>query len=229
MKRAALLLAVIMLWIQHGTAQTSIGISSFQWNGPQTANYGDFSMYNYAVKNYGPGTINSPITIYTAVMDSSNALDTIKTDNTTLAQITLQPYDSVWVYDTTLYTPVNFKVGATVVVIWPVAAGATVQNNASYTIYIEDSTMTVIEVSAPNAGTVYPNPATDRITITPPANGKDGYVEQVRIFDRQGRLVLARSGTGTLDISILPPEIYTIEVIQSDDTRSVYKIVKREP
>jgi hypothetical protein len=228
-KRLIFLLAALMLWIQHSEGQnTSIGISAFLWNGPQVANYNDTTFYSYSVKNYGPGTISTPVTIYTGVMDSTNNIDTIRIDNTSLVQVFLNPGDSVWVNDMQVFDQQNFRVGATVVVIWPSTANATLQSSASYTIII-DTTMNIIEVTPPSKGYAYPNPARDKVTISPPGDENSSPVEQVRIFDEAGRLVLARSGTGTLDISHLPRGSYLIEVIQSNDTRSVYKIVKQEP
>lgn len=228
MKRLLLLLAATMLWIGQSKAQANIGISSFYWNGPQTVSYGDSTTYTFVVKNYGPGTVNVPITIYTGIWDSSTTfIDTISVDSSSLSQTTLNAGDSAWVTHTQVFDSSNFRVGATVVVIWPAAANAETQNSASYTVYVETS-MNLIEIEQPGRANVYPNPAFDRVMISPPAGESEAFVEQVRLFDASGRLLLIRQGKGTLDISGLVAGTYILEITQSNNARTVYRVIKQE-
>lgn len=226
-KRLFILLAVMMLWKQSA-GQANLGIPAFYWNGPQTVSYGDSTSYWFVVKNYGPGTVNSPINIYTGVWDSSMAsIDTISIDSTTLAQTTLGPGDSALVSHTQVFDSANFRIGATVVVIWPAAVNANTQNSASYTVYIQ-GTMSLLEVAQPGKANIYPNPASDRLTISPPEGETGIQVEQVRLYDATGRFLQSRQGAGTLDIGGLAGGAYLLEVVLTNNTKAVYRVIKQE-
>lgn len=87
----------------------------------------------------------------------------------------------------------------------------------------------MIDVTAPSAieehvaeTTVYPNPATDNITINSTEN-----VQRVEIFNMQGQLVKAENGYVTsLSVKDLANGVYTLK-LTTDNGTSMHKIVKK--
>lgn len=81
-----------------------------------------------------------------------------------------------------------------------------------------------IDFSKSEKISVYPNPATDQITI----NGLAGN-ESIEIFDMYGRMVYSRKTAGNLNVvslQKLSSGVYQIQVIRKDGTRQSFRINK---
>lgn len=227
MKKLLLLPALLMLASMLCAQSTSIGISAIV-NTPQVVNYHDTASYSFAVKNYGPNTFNGDIYIYTGIWDTSMTyVGVIRIDSTSL--INLQNFnagDSIWLTDVENYIPQNFRIGTSVVVIWPVSGNAFTQDSISYTVTVQSGTR-VIEVTGNREISIYPNPAQGKLVIGTWGLPSETYVEQVRIMNASGQIVLLREGAGTLDIGHLDAGMYFIELRMSDSSRKIYRIVKQ--
>ena len=85
-----------------------------------------------------------------------------------------------------------------------------------------DNENTTTGVSTPDLGnflTIWPNPASDRINITVPFFSTEG--TQVELIDATGRTVQASPIASTvdqftLDISMLPPGVWTLRIANAD-------------
>jgi len=70
--------------------------------------------------------------------------------------------------------------------------------------------------------TIYPNPATDNMTISTSEN-----VQRVEIFNMQGQLVKAESGNVTsISVKDLANGMYTLK-LTTDNGTSMHKIIKK--
>lgn len=86
----------------------------------------------------------------------------------------------------------------------------------------------VVETSADNNISIYPNPANDRLTI---GFGKQTNVEVINIYDLQGRIVQSEKAmkNGTvqqISVSNLVKGLYFIELQKSNGERSTARFVK---
>jgi len=83
---------------------------------------------------------------------------------------------------------------------------------------------TAIETISTGNISIYPNPATDKVTIT--FNGFTNQAVELSIFDTKGQVVISEtfSGKTTLDVSSLQPGMYYIR-IKSSDLNQVSKFV----
>ena len=84
-----------------------------------------------------------------------------------------------------------------------------------------------VEETDPHSGNpdglvVYPNPATDRLTVRLPGATRF----ETALYDLSGRRVVERSQHATLDLSQLPPGVYLLNVYTHDHVLS-RRIVKR--
>ncbi len=73
-------------------------------------------------------------------------------------------------------------------------------------------------------GLVYPNPAHDEVVYV-------GAEATLTIFNAYGQLIKqvnVASGSQTIDVSDLPPGSYLMEILNTDDTREVKRIIKSE-
>ncbi len=69
---------------------------------------------------------------------------------------------------------------------------------------------------------IYPNPATDMISITTSEN-----IQRVEIFNMQGQLVKAESGAvNNISVKDLANGLYTLK-LTTDNGTSIHKIIKK--
>lgn len=217
------LIPVMLLILQMAHGQTNIGISAIT-STPQTVAYQDTISYSVAVKNYGPDTLNSTITLNIGIWDTSMTyVSIIRQDSVSLSNVlNFLPGDSIWVFGQDMVVPQSFRIGTSVVVIWPIATGHNTLDSISYEVVVQ-SGVRVLEVVKEEERGVYPNPAKDRITIS---TGQD--VEQVRILNAAGQMLLGRSGAGNIDISSLSPGIYFAEITLGDGSKKVYRVIRQD-
>jgi archaellum component FlaG (FlaF/FlaG flagellin family) len=227
MKKLLLIPALLMLVMQLSAQTTNIGISALV-NAPQSVSYQDSVSYSFAVKNYGPSAFAGDIQIYTGIWDSSMTfINVIRVDSISLTNIqNFNAGDSIWITDTEHYTPANFRIGTSVVVIWPVAMNAVTADSASYTVFVQ-SGVKVLEVMNNTGLSVFPNPAQDKLVIGTAGSAENTEVEQVRIMNAAGQVMIIHPGAGTMDISQLQEGTYLVELVLKNGSSKVYRIIKQ--
>jgi hypothetical protein len=224
MKKIVMLLCWIML-AQLCQGQTNIGISALLRNAAPVVSYQDSVRDSIAVKNYGPNPFAGDIKVNVGIWDTTMTyVNIIYVDSTLTGVNNFGPGDSLWISYMEHYVPQNFRIGATVVVIWPISISATTIDSVSYTVELQ-SGMNVIEVKGESKTAIYPNPSKDRITID---TGTGNEVEQVRIMNTSGQMLLGRIGPGGIDISGLKPGAYVVQVLLDDGSLKTYRIIKQE-
>lgn len=194
---------------------------------PDSANLDDSipSMIPMTIKNYSNNVsfpLYDTIKIVTQVSvggavystDSSNifTIPTVLSPGSTYPFLYYEPYNSN-----------RFAVGIDVVVIWPKAFGAITHDTLSYTIHILPPTA-VAEILAEDGISVFPNPCQDRITITNkfPSNP----IEQVRIYDLKGNLLLTKYRKDCIDLTQIPSATYLIEISYKSGLHKFMRVQK---
>lgn len=221
-----ILFFAMVLFSINSRAQTNIGIYEF---GPTPANdtvlAGSSATYNVWVKNYGPGTFSDNLYITTALRDSTfTGLDSL--DNYLAGTLTILPGDSTLVTLTADYTvsPVGYRYGIDVIVIWPFATSATTVDSLEFSVYILDPSGNN-ELNITQLIKIYPNPSVGQISI----DNKTGVsVESIRIFDLSGKLILTNRGQNTINTETLKPGMYQADVILADKKHHTFKIIKQK-
>jgi hypothetical protein len=216
----------IMLFSLGSMAQTSIGTGRFGFfTANDTVAGGSTDTYDVWIKNYGPGVFSDFLTVVTAVQDSisPSLLDTVDNYYTGTA-ITINPGDSALITLTADYTisPMGYRYGIDVIVIWPVAASASTIDSLEFQVYIENHTG-VNELDARELIKAYPNPAANDLSISHPAATT---IRSIVIYDMSGRMILSNRDESTINIEGLAAGTYQVEVALSDNKRYMIKIVK---
>jgi hypothetical protein len=222
-----ILFLAITLFSLSSQAQINIGIGSF---GPSVANdtvlAGSSNTYDVWVKNYGPGTLNSTLDIYTGVWDSiSSGIDSADFDS--FGGITINPGDSTLFTLTADYTVsplTNYRYGIDVIVIWPYAMGATIIDSLEFSVYILDPSGTE-ELDVTTLINIYPNPSADQISVN---NNTGVSVELVAIYDMNGKLVLTCKGEKVINTEDLKPGMYQVNIILGNKKNHTFKIIKQK-
>ncbi|MES1226465.1 MAG: T9SS type A sorting domain-containing protein, partial [Bacteroidota bacterium] len=187
-----------------------------------------FAVRAVRIKNFGNDTLfinsSTPVKFMTQVSQGGSQVSLDSTFNI-IIQGTLWPDSTINVNYFEPYNANRFPVGIDVVVIWPKAAGADVHNTITYTIEIFAQTA-IAELLAEDGILVYPNPCIDRLSIEnkKPLNP----IEQVRIYDFQGRLLLSKSRDETIDLSQLPNASYVLELSFRSGTKKSLRFQKQD-
>jgi hypothetical protein len=222
--RKVLLLAILAFSL-NALAQVNIGIGSFG-STPANDTVQSFSSDTFDIwlTNFGPGIFSNSVTITTAVRDSAAPalLDTVSNISTFA---TINPGDSVLLQVTSDYiinTP-GYRYGINVIVIWPIATGATTVDSLEFTVFITDPNG-INELDAAVFLKSYPNPSSNNIYF----ENRDAIkIETIVIYDISGRKVLSNSGQNNISLEILTPGIYNAMVFLSDKTQHSIKIIKK--
>ena len=177
------------------------------------------------IKNYGVTQFagNTPIFLMTQVSNSGTviSLDSMNVIN----QALIQPAAT---YNYSYIEPYNsgrFVVGIDVVVIWPKALGASTHDSITYIIQITPQ-VSVEEMLAENGFAVYPNPCNNTLTIE--NNAIENPIEQVRVYDMKGVLMLVKNRNEPIDFSQIPDAVYVLEVYFKSGMRKVMRVQKQK-
>ncbi len=135
---------------------------------------------------------------------------------------------NVFLNGTYNFSSVNYRQGSNVVVVWPVVQIGVPQyidtlTTCVYFVKLSDVSEDEIENSYLS---VFPNPASDFITIT--EQGKN-LIENVRIYDTAGRLVISPlwDDSKKINVAFIVPGIYVLEITTSGNQKIRKKFFKK--
>lgn len=206
-------------------AQAFIGVGVV--NIPDSTNLGNTELFQFSLVNYDTsGTYTGSIQVYLSVDTTAGAVpgayDSIMNHYISVTGLSpaLSAPDSFTV-------PINasFRQGINTVVIWPRSPAST--PNA---FMVHDSLFYDILVMGP-AGIndrgepktlIFPNPMREKLYVVNPKTE----IEQVRIWDADGKMVLQEKFRGYLHVGQLTPGSYIIEFTDSKGKTSRYKAIK---
>ena len=231
MKKHILLIALpLFLFIVKSEAQDSIGISPYSVSiGHDTIPSGSSDSISFWLVNNGSSAFADSLHFITYVQDTSGFLfHTV--DTTYFGSYTIAPGDSLSFILFPLYdvsTPVNpnrYHYDINVIVIWPIATST--GNFGGSLTYIEIITMPVgvNEINLIKLINAYPNPTTSNFTLE---NTGAIAIEEVRIFDIQGRLIQTEKNPNTICTDQWKAGTYLINIqLQNKQTRTI-RVIKQ--
>jgi hypothetical protein len=224
------IIAILFLWAYFGfgqsawSQQTFIGFdTTFVFLPPDSVRQNDTASFKIRIKNYGNFPTDSTLQIYSGVFNSGT-LSAIAPEQTIpdLSNIVLGPNDTISTRVITNYTANRFALGIDVVVIWPKANNAITTDSLYYSVYVYPSNTAIADLLRSYGFTVFPNPFTDILHIKTQNN-----VERINVYDAQGRYVLSRSRSQTIDLSELKSASYFVELVYKSGSRKRIKVVKQ--
>lgn len=229
MKKYVLLVLLSLLLIsKKDSAQASLGISQYSYTiyNDTVPAYSTDSIGIYVV-NSGISAFSGNFTIKTAVKDSNSVATYHQVDTiNTLFPVLIPPGDSVPFTLAPYYimgdSSTKYHYDINVIVIWPVALTASTDDSLIFNIFIVLN-VGVQEIDLQHLINAYPNPVINNITLE--NKGKNS-IEEVRIYDTQGRLVQSlikpefictegwAKGTYLINIQLEDGKTHTIRVIK---------------
>ena len=225
MKKAITIISLLLcvLLNKESKAQASLGFNpNFFPNFPFAKNLGDSGSFHLSIQNFSNNTsFNGAITLVTQVMGGALSIDT----SNYIPQTSIAPNDTVGYNFQENYSPNRFAVGIDVVVIWPKSVGATTHDSIMYVVQISDPS-SVASILNENGISIYPNPFANTFIIENrhPSNP----IEQVRVFDLSGKLILSKTREEIIDLSSIPNDLYVVELFYKSGMRKVMKVQKQE-
>lgn len=224
--KKTVLFAFILLSISSA-AQINLGMSQNAPNNiSDTVMAGSSNTYSVWVVNHGPDPFKDTLHVFTSVLDSANGMFGFIVDAySTPDSISIAANDSVQIPLTALYniSPTGYRIGIDVIVVWPIAVSANIVDSLMFNIWIIDPSG-VNEIDLERFIKLYPNPTTDNLTISTHNNVT---VEEVRILDVTGKLVLEFKNKILINIQDLAPGIYFVDVQLSNKKHVTGKIIKQ--
>jgi hypothetical protein len=222
--RKVILIAIIAFSL-NAAAQVNIAIRSFgsiQANDTVPAFSSD--TFDIWLTNIGPGIFNDAVTINTAVRNSM-APGILDSTSTVSTSATINAGDSILLQLTSDYiiSTTGYRYGINVIVIWPIASGASTVDSLEFPVFITDPNG-INELDAALFIRSYPNPSLGNVYFESRNAIK---IETIMIYDISGRLVLSNSDQNTISLETLPSGLYNANVILSDKTRHSIKIIKK--
>ena len=224
MKKAITIISLLLcvLLSKESNAQASLGFDpNFFPNFPFARNLGDTGMFRLSLKNFSNTSFNGAITLVTQVMGGALSIDT----SNIIPQTTIAPNDTVGYNFQENYSSNRFAVGIDVVVIWPKSVNAVTHDSIMYVVQISDPS-SVASILNENGISIYPNPFANTFIIENrhPSNP----IEQVRVFDLNGKLILSKTREEIIDLSSIPNDLYVVELFYKSGMRKVMKVQKQE-
>lgn len=200
MKRALLLFSLLFLLSTAGLrAQDTLGICAGGqiYNLQSFAYYTDTASFYIWVKNYSSSPYQGTITLATVVDSMSGPPpDTAQIDS---IFVQLSPGDSFPLVITETFTPLDYRVGGNIVVIWPSATNAYFFNIPS-----QPDTVTILGYNSVgehgnSMTTVFPVPFRNHIFINT-APGRDR-PDRIRIIDLSGKVIYEEKFSPVIQMS----------------------------
>ena len=225
MKKAITIISLLLcvLLNKESNAQASLGFDpNFFPNFPTSQNLDDSAYFTLRIKNFSNNTsFNGAITLITQVMGGTLSIDS----SNYIPQTSIATNDTISYNFHENYPASRFAVGIDVVVIWPRAVGATTHDSIMYVVQISDPS-SVASILNENGISIYPNPFASTFIIENkhPSNP----IEQVRVFDLSGKLILSKTREEIIDLSSIPNDLYVVELFYKSGMRKVMKVKKQE-
>jgi hypothetical protein len=180
------------------------------------------------LKNYGAtsftASLGLPIKIMTEVFQNFLSVSLDSTNNV-IQQAVLLPGSTLLFNYFESYDANRFPAGIDVVVIWPKVAGAPIFNNTSYVVQVF-AQVGVSELLVEDGIKVFPNPCSELLTIENRVSNNP--IEQVRIYDLNGKLLLSKSRYQTIDLTQLPNATYVLDLLLKSGDRKVMRFQKQD-
>lgn len=217
-----LLFASIIL---NTTAQPILGISRVMpINMNDTVMAGGTYVYDVLIENRGNQTFLDSFSIYTAVVDSFFGYNVVSTYNSN-ALVTILPGDTLVVSLTETYnlSPLGYKTGIDVIVVWPIATSAATADSLMFELFILDPTA-IHEFDLQKMLKLYPNPSSDKCTIDLLDNTG---IKAVRLFDISGKEYPVIMNGTTIHLQHLAEGYYIIDVELQNNKHAKAKFIKK--
>ncbi len=223
MKNKLLLFATIacVVIINPARAQfAKLGFDSNQCFFPNTIIQDSSFVNSLAVISVNGVPYSGTITVMVSTMDSSGNLTLI--DSSFSQQTSVTPGTATNLVYLQHYSSQHFGLGIDVVVIWPKAVGTLPPDTIIYTVFVMPNG--IADLFNQEGVSIYPNPCTSVVSIQnkQPKNA----IEQVRIFDIHGKLILTSNTATPIDVSELNAANYLVEIRYKSGTRKIMKIQK---
>lgn len=222
--RYALLLSLFIVAFNNAHAQQRKLLVTFTQPFPDTIATNQTAIAYISVKNIDTGAYNGSYTIGYTINGSSqltpNSFSGIEHDSEFQ---TILPGDSI--QDTLTIHPTGpfFSTGPSVVVIWPIRiVGDSIEIIDTTTFDIEIKPVIGVGIHDPEFGHMYYS--TGRLFYQ---NDTEIRLKQVRIMDARGAIVMDVPAMNEqyLDIPKLPPGMYIVEAILSNNRHLTFKFI----
>lgn len=197
-----------------------LGFDSTQCFFPNTIIQDSSFVNSLAVISVNGVPYSGTITVMVNTMDSLGNLTLI--DSSYSQQTSVTPGTVTNLVYMQNYSSQHFGLGIDVVVIWPKAAGTLPPDTIIYTVFVMPNG--IADLLNQEGVSIYPNPCTAEISIQ--NKQPNNAIEQVRIFDINGKLILTSNTTTPIDVSELKAAGYLVELRYKSGTRKIMKIQK---
>lgn len=215
MKRLLCSFILVLLACGHMYGQAALGTSRF-YNLPDSIELGD----NIKADIYAINRGNAPYSGYIHL----NLMTSKKTDldKDSIKVNGLQPGDSVKL-NVNFHANGNYvELGSNIIVVWPTGTKIVTKDSARGTVQIYETAGIKTAKNSIERVSIYPNPATQRITIQGLSS-----IKAVRLMSMQGKnMEVVLAPDYSIDISTLPLGVYCISVQLSDGIFYNYRLIK---
>jgi|GEM_PF-2752542 len=228
MKKNLSFLAPLILWIclsLQGYGQTGLKVDSLLNfpSLPDTALQGVvYDSIEVRVHNFSINPFTGSVEVY-MMSDSLQQVDILRNDSNTIFTIPPGGDTTLRALPGIVFNPGNFAAGDNIVVVWPHLR--TTFPVDSFYIHVHYTLVSGIDDPLAENGIVLsPVPAWQILGFT---YTKPESIEQVRIFDSKGRLMLDSTvPLQTLDVTSYPAGVYYVSILRKNGSRVVKKILK---
>lgn len=206
-----------------GKSQLSIdSLSTYQNIAPQdTVPYN--TPLNFNVKVLYNSSIPFTGTLYlVSGVDSSAGLKSIDTVGF-LNVVNLVNDSAIIPFNDVANNQNGYRKGGDIIVIWPVANGINTIDTFYADIWVEPALSSVKENELYNKFFIYPNPATEVISID---NNSYRKIEKVRVRNINGSLIFEQDYQQKIDVSLLNKGVYILEIDIGNHQKLIYRIIK---
>ncbi|HEY0030763.1 MAG TPA: T9SS type A sorting domain-containing protein [Bacteroidia bacterium] len=223
-----ILLLILPLWLigSKATAQASLGIGQFSYYiGNDTLPAYSTDSVSLWIINTGTGTFNDTLELWTIVQDS--ALFTYHmVDNVSLGNVTIPAGDSISYTLVPYYAiaPALYHYDINVIVIWPMANSVPTSDSLTYT-QVLTLPNGIHEIDLQQLIKAYPNPSMNDFTIS---NDSKTSIEEVRIYDPQGRLIAIVKGQNIIHTQNWKPGTYVMKILLENKKQVTIRVVKQK-
>jgi hypothetical protein len=228
MKKNLSFFAPLVLWIclsLHGSGQTGLKVDSLLNFPalPDTALQGVvYDSIQVRVHNFSSNPFSGSVEVY-MMTDTLQQVEILRSDSNTILTIAPGTDTILHTLPSFFFNPSSFAAGDNIVVVWPHLRTAFPID--SFYIHVHYTLATGLD-----------DPLADHSIVLSPVPAwqvlgfkytKPESIEQVRIFNAMGRLMLdSPVPIQTLDVTSYPAGIYYVSILRKNGTRVVKKILK---
>lgn len=222
MKKIFLLSIIFCLGLFSTRAQVTLSVdSNTYFNIQDSVNYGSSSIYDVIVNISGP----TPYTGDVYLIYGVDSISGVQSLDTLIRSVVNKVNDTIVFSVSETYDNINgYRLGGNVVVIWPVASGITTLDTFYTDVYVRAMVGINENKSLYNDFLIYPNPTQEYLMIK--NKGLKNRVEEVRIFDVNGRILYDDRFKSKISISHLNSGMYVLVLKLDNGDRINYQILK---